>query len=278
MIGADPKTSIPGTLFWAYQDSLNRQADLLFWHQTRYKPNQKLSAGDPQDRAMFPTWLATRASIEQSRSPRELIRERAIEKMYDVHLHDPQPVFVHSLGAGGAETVAFPALGGQREDDYVHARMRDSSYVAIFNVNDPRWPRPVYEVYPQSEIEIDQPSPNVSGAVERGCYRNGLGKASGEASPVIHHDNLVLRPLTPDVIARLSDLDPVRRDARVKAVNGAWIDFCGNRQPVRLVSDVCQPGDTLYYWDGPWGVLAGSRGIAVVRHGVVVETFTTLVS
>ena len=76
--------------------------------------------------------------------------------------------------------------------------------------------------------------------------------------PQIHHEGLTLRPITMRVIEQQPDLDPV------------WM--------ARRILRVYQPGDALYYWDGPWGVLAGSRGVAVVRHGHVVELFTTVVS
>ena len=287
MIGAVDRSieGFPGSLFWAYQDALNRQTDILFWHQTRYKPNQKLNPTDPRDRAMIPQWWAARAHVEQGWSPKGLIRERAVEKVFDMHRDDPQPVFVHSLKAGGGETLAFPALGGKRQEDYIRARVRDSSYLAIFNANDPKWPQPVWETYPQGEIEIDQPppSPNVSGEASRGHYRNNLLArvcTGSSALPVIYHDGLVLRPLTSDITARLPDLDPARRDAMISSMGGSggWIDFGGNRQAPKLIGNIFQPGDVIYYWDGPWGVLAGSRGIAIVRRGVVIETFTTVVS
>jgi hypothetical protein len=88
-----------------------------------------------------------------------------------------------------------------------------------------------------------------------------------------------LHPLTPDVIAAQPDLDPWQRDELILQRNGeGWIDFEGNHQPARLIRRVCRPGDALYYWDGPWGVLSGSRGIAIVREGRVIETFTTVMS
>jgi hypothetical protein len=87
-----------------------------------------------------------------------------------------------------------------------------------------------------------------------------------------------LHPLTPDVIAAQPDLDPWQRDERVLQRGGGWIDFEGKQHPPRLIRRVCRPGDALYYWDGPWGVLSGSRGIAIVRDGRVIETFTTVVS
>ena len=95
-------------------------------------------------------------------------------------------------------------------------------------------------------------------------------------APVIHHAGRVLRPLTPDVVARMPDLDPARHDAA--RAGRAWIDFEGTRHPTKLIKHVCLPDDDLYYWDGPWGALSGSQGIAVVRRGVVVETFTTWMS
>lgn len=281
MIGAVDRSveGFPGSLFWAYQDALNRQTDLLFWEQTHYKPNQRLNPADPRDRAMIPQWWAARTRVEQGWSPKGLIRERAVEKVFDMHRSDPKPVFVHSANAGGSQTLSFPSLGGKRQEDYVRARMNDSSYVAIFNANDPKWPQPIWETYPQAEIEIDRPSPNVSGESVRGRYDNNLltKVRAGSSPPVIYHEGLALRPLTADVIARRPDLDPVQRDAMIGPSSG-WIDFEGRRRAPRRIADIFQPGDVIYYWDGPWGVLAGSRGIAIVRRGVVVETFTTAVS
>ncbi len=94
---------------------------------------------------------------------------------------------------------------------------------------------------------------------------------------MLKHQGLTLYPLTPDVIAARPDLDPWQRDEHVLR-RGGWIDFEGKQQPVRLIRSVCRPGDALYYWDGPWGVLSGSSGIAIVRDGHVIETFTTVVS
>lgn len=87
-----------------------------------------------------------------------------------------------------------------------------------------------------------------------------------------------LHPLTPDVIVAQPDLDPWQRDELVLQHGGGWIDFEGKQHSPRLIRRVCRPGDALYYWDGPWGVLSGSRGIAIVRDGRVIETFTTVVS
>jgi len=87
-----------------------------------------------------------------------------------------------------------------------------------------------------------------------------------------------LHPLTPDVIAAQPDLDPWQRDELVLQRGGGWIDFEGKQHHPRLIRHVCRPGDALYYWDGPWGVLSGSRGIAIVRDERVIETFTTVVS
>lgn len=279
MIGATVNSSagIPGSLNRAYEDSLNHQTDNLFWLETRYKPNQKLNPADPQDRAMIPRWWAVRTRIAQSRSPRTLIREGAVMTVLDMHRNDPLPVFVHSADQSGSETRSFPSLDDKRKEDYVNARMRDSSYVAIFDAGGSKWPWPISEVYPQAEIEIDQPSSTVSGGA-RGSYRNVFAKTRlGSAAPsVIYYEGFTLKPLTTDVVARMSDLDPARRDAI--ATGAAWIDFDGNRRPAKLIRDVFQPGDALYYWDGPWGMLAGSRGIAVVRRGAVVETFTTMMS
>jgi len=96
---------------------------------------------------------------------------------------------------------------------------------------------------------------------------------------MINHQGLILYPLTPGVIATRPDLDPWQRDEKIlHRDGGGWTDFEGRQHPVRLIRSVCQPSDALYYWDGPWGVLSGSCGIAVVRDGRVVETFTTVMS
>jgi len=95
----------------------------------------------------------------------------------------------------------------------------------------------------------------------------------------IFHEGLALHPLTPDFIATHPTFDPWRRDEAILARGEAgWVDFEGKRQPPRLIRRVCRPGDDLYYWDGPWGALSGSSGIAVVRDGRVVETFTIWVA
>lgn len=96
---------------------------------------------------------------------------------------------------------------------------------------------------------------------------------------MIEHQGLRLYPLTPDLIAARPDLDPLRRDEMILRRGGmGWVDLEGNRRPAWLIRDVCRPGDALYYWDGPWGALSGSRGIAVVRDGRVVETFATVMA
>ena len=77
-------------------------------------------------------------------------------------------------------------------------------------------------------------------------------------TPEIHHDGLTLRPLTMQVITLYPGLDP------------AWM--------AKRIAPLYRPGDAIYYWDGPWGALSGSRGLALVRRGRVVERFTTLVS
>jgi hypothetical protein len=95
---------------------------------------------------------------------------------------------------------------------------------------------------------------------------------------MIHYEGLTLHPLTPAIIATRPDLDPWRRDEQILQRGGGWIDLEGRQHPARLIRDVYRPGDAFYYWDGPWGTLSGSRGIAIVRDGQVIETFTTVVS
>jgi hypothetical protein len=96
----------------------------------------------------------------------------------------------------------------------------------------------------------------------------------------ISYDGLTLYPLTPDVIAKNPDFDPWQHDEKILSLGdqAGWINFEGSREPPRLIRRVCRPDDALYYWDGPWGVLSGSSGIAVVRDGRVVEAFTIWMS
>jgi len=157
---------LPIALRWAYQDSLNHQADLLFWVETGYKPNQRLNPSDPYDRAMIPAWHSARARIVQSSTPRKLIRDRAVEAVSNMHDHDPQSVFVYTAGAGGSQTRSFPSLRDPQTESYVRARLGDQSYVAIFNTNVPTWPQPIWETYPTTASS----SLNVSGDLPRGHY------------------------------------------------------------------------------------------------------------
>jgi hypothetical protein len=94
----------------------------------------------------------------------------------------------------------------------------------------------------------------------------------------IQHEGLTLHPLTPDVIHARPEFDPWQHDESILRNRSDWIDFEGKRQPPRLIRSVCRPGDSIYYWDGPWGVLSGSSGIAVVRDGRVIDTFTIWIS
>jgi hypothetical protein len=170
---ADRNLGIPGSLFRAYDDALNRQTDLLFWRETNYKSNQHLNPADPRDHAMIPKWWATRARVAQSSSPRDLIRAGAVERVLAMHLQgDPQRIFLYTAGTEGSEARTF--TDGAQLEKFLARPSPGVSYFAIFNVNDSRWPQPMYETYSQGEIEIDQPSPNVSGEVERGHYRNSL--------------------------------------------------------------------------------------------------------
>src|SRR5947207_1951771 len=118
MIGAVGQgAGIPGSLFWAYQSSLNRQADLLFWHETHYKPNLRLNPSDPADSKMIPRWWAARARVEQSRTPKDLIRSQAVEQVFNKHQRDPNPLLVYAAGAGGDSTRSFPAFSGKQVDE-----------------------------------------------------------------------------------------------------------------------------------------------------------------
>jgi hypothetical protein len=245
---------IPGALSWAYQAELNNQADILFWHDTNYKPGQRLNPADPRDRAMIPQWWAAHRRVEQGWSPRGLLRERASQAALNMQQSDPRPIILYSAGAGGSEMRSFD-VGDRRADEIAHARLRDASYVAIFNANDPKFPRPTR-----------------SAAADRSRSHPGdTPRRSGEVPPTIDYEGLSLRPLSPEDAAE-------QVVALSHAPGDGWIDFEGRRQRRPRLLDVYRPGDVIYYWDGPWGVLSGSRGIAVVRNGNVVETFTTMVS
>jgi hypothetical protein len=268
-------SDIPGSLNWAYQDQLNRQTDRFFWQQTGYKPNVKLNPADPQDRAMIPKWWAAQAQVIRSISPRAMIRLRAIEKVLAVHQVDPRPLFLHSEADVGAITEAY-SDGQQLEKRLGEITPKAVGYIALFNVKDPHWPRPYYETYPAEGAEIEPPSPNVSGDLGRGHYGNDLFAKRRPRGQVIRYAGMVLRPLTTDVVVRLPDLDPTRQPQ--DRTNNVWIDLDGIPRPRPLFRDIYRPGDAIYYWDGPWGALSGSRGIAIVRDGVVVEAFTTMMS
>lgn len=41
----------------------------------------------------------------------------------------------------------------------------------------------------------------------------------------------------------------------------------------QMLVDLMRPGDRLYYWNGPWTNRSGSRGLAVVRDGGVIDLF-----
>jgi hypothetical protein len=101
---------------------------------------------------------------------------------------------------------------------------------------------------------------------------------AGDAGSMIHHEGLTLHPLTPALIAARPDFDPWRHDEQILQHNSGWTDFEGRKQPARLIRRACRPGDALYYWDGPWGALTGSAGIAIVRDGRVIEMFTLWIS
>src|SRR5438876_10751613 len=116
------KPGIPSALSWAYQASLNRETDLLFWQETNYKPNQKLNPVDPRDRAMIPKWWAARAQIERTRSPRDLIRSLAVATVSGLHGAGSQSVVVLSLGAGGSDIAEFSSLRVRRVAGTVRAR------------------------------------------------------------------------------------------------------------------------------------------------------------
>jgi hypothetical protein len=95
----------------------------------------------------------------------------------------------------------------------------------------------------------------------------------------IVYQGLTFHPLTPHVLAARSDLDPQRHDVVILQQGGrGWIDFEGRQHHARLIRDVYRQGDALYYWDELGSSLSGSRGIAIVRDGQVIEMFTTVIS
>jgi hypothetical protein len=104
----------------------------------------------------------------------------------------------------------------------------------------------------------------------------------GAPKMTIFHQGLTLFPLTPEVLAARPDFDPWRYDALIFQRYGAggpgWIDFEGKRRAVPLIRNVYRRGDAFYYWDAMGDALAGSRGIAIVRDGRVVETFGIAIS
>ena len=94
---------------------------------------------------------------------------------------------------------------------------------------------------------------------------------------------VVFHPLTRDVMDAHPDLDPVQHDARLVEEgtdDTGWADSEGRRSPTRFVRDVYQQRDEFYYWDDLEVAvpLLGSRGIAIVRNGRVIATFTTVTS
>jgi hypothetical protein len=113
--------------------------------------------------------------------------------------------------------------------------------------------------------------------------RGEYGRNDNRPSNAIVHEGLTLYPLTPSVIAAKPDLDPrLRDDSIIQQGSDApgWIDFEGRRHPPRLIRDGYRQGDEFYYWDdlGYAGPLSGSRGIAIVRNGRVIDTFMTIIS
>jgi hypothetical protein len=46
----------------------------------------------------------------------------------------------------------------------------------------------------------------------------------------------------------------------------------------QTIAATMQLGDQLYYWNGPWTARAGSRGLAIVRNGQVIDTFRFVVA
>ena len=104
----------------------------------------------------------------------------------------------------------------------------------------------------------------------------------GAPKMTLSHQGLTLFPLTSEVIASRPDLDPWRHDTLMFQRYGAdgpyWIDFEGKRCPRPLIRDVYRQGDAFYYWDTMSDALAGSRGVAIVRDGRVVETFGIAIS
>ena len=84
---------------------------------------------------------------------------------------------------------------------------------------------------------------------------------------VIPYEGLLLRAMTANEAAKYPDLHGTIHSENIRGTKTG-----------QTIAQLMRRGDQLYYWDGPWGVLAGSAGLALVRKGAVVDTFTTLMS
>lgn len=159
---------IPNALNWLYAEALNHATDLVFWQETKYKPNQPLNPADPADSAMIPKWWATRARMVRTLSPRDLIRVEAVERATNAY-QPSAPHILFTAGSSGFNATAFP--DGTQLESYLTQHLPGVSYFAIFNANDPKWPQPTYETYPRA----DRTAPNVSGEPSQSPWYKSWG-------------------------------------------------------------------------------------------------------
>ena len=133
-----------------YQSDLNHETDLLFWSETRYKPNNPLDPNDPIDARWIPVWLKTRDRVARDFPPHVLRRSTASAAVLEAFARDPIPAayYVYSSSASMGENVA-PFDDKDRTWQYVHQRLTDSDYVAYFETASPKWPSPVFEDFPK---------------------------------------------------------------------------------------------------------------------------------
>ena len=87
------------------------------------------------------------------------------------------------------------------------------------------------------------------------------------ADTVLLHEGHILRAMTANDAAKYPDLYGAIHDGNLRGAKTG-----------KTIAQLMQKGDQLYFWNGPWGVLAGSAGLALVRKRKIVDTFTTIVS
>lgn len=149
-------------------EAINHAADVLFWTETKYKPNTRLNPRDPDDRLMIPKWIAARARVLAS-SPDVVLatiaaadhahaqqRLRAVNmvssrrdqaqspEVFGLPEADPFYVYIEDVDGGFVST--FPDLA-QAATEYTRIANSNPIYVALFNAHDHQWPNPVNEFF-----------------------------------------------------------------------------------------------------------------------------------